>query len=70
MLKTLSALALVLSTLSVSPVFAATTQAPRPDGLSFAAVMHKPLPWCSAHVKTHCRHHHTAKAPAPAAKTM
>ena len=65
MLKILWAVALVASALSVSPAFAAVSQAPtmQPPDLSFAVAKHK-LPWCSATVTKHCRHHHKAAAPA------
>ena len=62
MLKTLCAIALVTSTLSVGPAFAAASQAPKPAGSTVVAAAHT-LPWCSAHVKTHCRHHVHKAAP-------
>jgi hypothetical protein len=66
MIKILCAVTLIASTLSVSPAFAAASQAPtmQPPGLSFVAAKHTRLPWCSTQVKKHCRHH--VKAP----KTM
>ena len=66
MLKTLCFATLLASTVCLSPASALEPTAPtiQPSGLRLVA-MHKPLPWCSANVKTHCRHH--AKAPA---KTM
>jgi hypothetical protein len=69
MLKSLCAVMLVTSALAVSPALAATAQTPTPQTVKLALVamtpMHKMLPWCSAHVKTHCRHHvHKAAAKA------
>ena len=58
MVKILFAVTLIASSLSLSPAFAAAGQAPATQpGLSFVAATHTKLPWCSAHVKRHCRHH-------------
>jgi len=63
MLKTLCVVALIASTLSIGPAFAISNSAaaPQPSTLTFTAMpmhMTRHLPWCSAHVRHHCRPHH------------